>query len=242
MASLFFLIFNRTFVVAFATPDKFESKHKQSLPNKCQGKLNIARTPPIPTFSCVKSHKMTLEVLAASKRIGSFKRNCYVYLPKDVCTPQPPRVSSYPKCIACSSSANVLLTLIGSVLLSLLQSPKIWWKECQLGSSEHIFFIKQKQILFEPFCVGLSQTSLKFASACLCLYEWAILGCKKRPHRKHWSLPKMGCLFSAEAIVAAKILNATLSRKDVIMLQGILFSVTSEVMITRCFSLYYCSY
>ncbi|XP_046650113.1 guanine nucleotide-binding protein G(o) subunit alpha-like isoform X2 [Daphnia pulicaria] len=30
----------------------------------------------------------------------------------------------------------------------------------------------------------------------------------------------MGCLFSAEAIVAAKILNATLSRKDVIMLQG----------------------
>jgi hypothetical protein len=40
----FIFIFNRTLVVAFATPDKFESKHKQCLPNKCLGKIPKSKT------------------------------------------------------------------------------------------------------------------------------------------------------------------------------------------------------
>lgn len=92
-----FWIFNRTLAVAFATPDKFESKHKQSKkPNKCQRKLNIARTPLIPTFSCVRSHQMTQKVTSCQQTNRFFQTKLL-------------RVSSK-SCLHSAASSRVQLT------------------------------------------------------------------------------------------------------------------------------------
>lgn len=169
-------------MVAFATPEKFESKHKQSLPNKRRGKLNIARTPPIPTFSCVRSHKMAQEVTSCQQTNRFFQTKLL-------------RVSSK-RCLHSAASSRVQLPKMHCMFVvgqcSLDRVDTYWQRFVEFASESKelmkrvpvriiwaYFLIKQKQILFEPFCVVLSQTSLKFASVCLCLYEWAILGCKK---------------------------------------------------------------